>query len=224
MKKIQDFKVRIDELVDLATRTIASTYTSSYGDRYTNTEMFTMFRSASLSFITNVYGKDHPYYVEFNSRCRDISPYHSEEGKGILLSIKHEIDNGWLYSVRSLVSAEIFSDFLEMADYFLKEKYKDPAAVMIGSVLEEHLRHLCLKNNISIEVVKGSQSVPKKADQMNNDLAGQNVYNKLEQKNVTAWLDLRNKAAHGKYSEYNQGQVETMYSGVLDFVTRNSII
>jgi hypothetical protein len=47
--------------------------------------------------------------------------------------------------------------------------------------------------------------------------------NKLDQKNVTAWLDLRNKAAHGKYTEYQKDQVELMMQGVTQFMARNSI-
>ncbi len=38
-----------------------------------------------------------------------------------------------------------------MAEYLLKEGYKDPAAVITGSTLEEHLRKLCIKNGIDIE-------------------------------------------------------------------------
>ena len=48
------------------------------------------------------------------------------------------------------------------------------------------------------------------------------VYSKLDQKNVTAWLDLRNKAAHGKYAEYQIEQVALMLDGVRNFVTRTS--
>lgn len=40
----------------------------------------------------------------------------------------------------------------------------------------------------------------------------------LEQKNITAWLDLRNKAAHCKYDEYSIEQVNLMYQGVLNFI------
>ena len=36
---------------------------------------------------------------------------------------------------------------------------------------------------------------------MNNDLACGNSYTKLDQKSVTAWLDLRNRAAHGRYGD-----------------------
>jgi hypothetical protein len=49
------------------------------------------------------------------------------------------------------------------------------------------------------------------------------VYNKLDHKNVIAWLDLRNNAAHGKYNEYTQEQVELMLSSVSDFISRNQV-
>ena len=61
---------------------------------------------------------------------------------------------------------------------------------------------------------------PKKADSMNNDLASAGVYSKLDQKNVTAWLDLRNKAAHAQYGEYNADQVQNLLIGVREFAAR----
>ena len=140
-----------------------------------------------------------------------------------MISIKTEIEKGWLSTIKGLISAEIFSDFLEMAEHLLTEKYQHPAAVMIGSVLEEHLRQLCDKNGIVVSEVKNGKTIPKKADLLNADLAGHSIYNKLDQKNVTAWLDLRNKAAHGKYTEYNLQQVELMLQGVTEFMTRHSV-
>jgi len=99
----------------------------------------------------------------------------------------------------------------------LSQNYKDPAAVIIGSVLEEHLRKLCAKHGISIL----SGTSPKKADTLNAELTAANVYSKLDQKNVTAWLDLRNKAAHGHYAQYTQQQAELLSQSVRDFMTRN---
>ena len=104
-----------------------------------------------------------------------------------------------------------------MSEYLLSEGYKDPAAVIAGSVLEEHLRKLCIRNGIAVETT----GKPKKADTLNSELAAKTVYSKLDQKSVTAWLDLRNKAAHGKYSEYNKEQVDLMIKSVRDFLSRN---
>ena len=105
-----------------------------------------------------------------------------------------------------------------MADYLLEEGYKDPAAVLAGGTLEEHLRKLCQKNDI--EIMKDISHY-RKADSLNADLAGANVYSKLDQKSVTAWLDLRNKAAHGKYDEYTKEQVALMVQSLRDFISRN---
>jgi len=109
-----------------------------------------------------------------------------------------------------------------MAEHLLSQGYKDPAAVMIGSVLEENLRQLCSNNEIEIEFDKDGILIAKKADRLNSDLAKAEIYTKLDQKAVTMWLDLRNKATHGKYDEYTKDQVELMLHGVTEFLARVS--
>lgn len=219
--KIEDIKRRVDELITIAGQVLNTKRASDFG-AYVSSEQFNEFRSASLSFLRNTFGTDHPFYVEFDKQAKDASPYDTEVGRGILKAVKQEIDGGWLFTVKGLVSAEIFSDFLEMAEYLLKEGYKDPAAVMTGSVLEEHVRQLCLRNSIPIETIKDGKPIPKKADLMNSELASASIYNKLDQKSITSWLDLRNKAAHGQYSEYTKEQVELMYQGVTNFISRTA--
>jgi len=140
---------------------------------------------------------------------------------GVLDGLYQDLKAGYLKSFSELIHAEIFSDYIEMAEYLLEEGYKTPAAVITGSTLEEHLRKLCVKNVIGIEIMSKGKFRPKKADGMNSELAKQKIYSKLEQKSVTAWLDLRNKAAHGKYTEYNDNQVKQMIMGVRDFIVRN---
>ncbi len=88
---------------------------------------------------------------------------------------------------------------------------------MIGCVLEEHIRQLCLNYKIDPNDLKGK---PKKADLMNSELSSSSIYGRLDQKAITSWLDLRNKAAHGKYTEYNKEQVDLMMRGVIEFMTR----
>jgi hypothetical protein len=136
---------------------------------------------------------------------------------GILKALRTDYAAGYFQSVEALIHAEIFADFLEMAEYLLSQKYKDPAAVIVGSVLEEHLRKLCGKYSVAIS----TGTSPKKADALNSELCAAGAYTKLDQKNVTAWLDLRNKAAHGQYDQYTQQQVELFLQSVRDFLTRN---
>ncbi|MGB3364908.1 MAG: hypothetical protein WBB48_09030 [Thermodesulfobacteriota bacterium] len=140
---------------------------------------------------------------------------------GILKSLRADLEAGYIENITELLHGELFSDFIEMSEHLQKEGYKDAAAVIAGSTLEAHLRQLCIKNGIKIEDESKGKIKPKKADRMNSDLAKANAYSKGDQKNVTAWLDLRNDAAHGQYKNYSDEQVAITITAIRDFLTRN---
>lgn len=220
---ISDLIKRVDQLIQQGQAALSTRHEDAMGYSRVDSGKFHGWRSGALSFIERVYGTGHSHYKEFSEWVPSDSPYSVEKGIAILETIKDEISGGWLFSLKGLVTAEIFADFLEMAEYLLAQDYKDPAAVVAGSVLEEHLRQLCTREEIPVELESKGKLVAKKADQMNADLAKGEVYNKLTQKLVTAWLDLRNKAAHAKYEEYNKEQVQQMLQGITEFLARVSI-
>jgi hypothetical protein len=181
-------------------------------------------RISMLSYLKNLLSTDHLYYKEFKEKTISGSYTRIDIGASILRALKEDIDENWLFNLKQLVASELFSDYLEIAEHLLEEGYKDAAAVMTGSTLESHLKLLCLKNEIEITFINPiDQEKPKKADTINSDLRKAEVYNILEQKQITAWLDLRNKAAHGEYDQYNTDDVKLMYSGVLSFITKTTI-
>jgi hypothetical protein len=82
------------------------------------------------------------------------------------------------------------------------------------------LRALAQKRGVPVDAVNRAGDLkPKKADTLNSELTAVSAYPGLDQKNVTAWLDIRNKAAHGKYDEYTRDQVALMIQGIRDFLT-----
>ena len=84
---------------------------------------------------------------------------------GLLQQARVDIEAGYLHTtIAGLIHAEVFADFLEMGDELSNKGYKDPAAVVAGSVLEEHLRKLAQRNEIPIEDEDGK---PLKADRIN---------------------------------------------------------
>ncbi len=137
---------------------------------------------------------------------------------GLLSALRRDYELGYLESIEELIHANTFSDFIEMATHLLKNGYKDPAAVIAGSTLEQHLRELCNKHNIAIE----NNGKPKKSDGLNSELVANSVYSKLDQKSVTSWLGLRNDAAHGNYNNYTKEQVQLMIDSIRDFLARHS--
>jgi hypothetical protein len=116
---------------------------------------------------------------------------------GIMRALRSDVEAGYMRSFEELVNADVFADFIEMAEELVGKGYKDAAAVITGSVLEEHLRKLAGKHGGSTQHPDGRFV---KAD--------------------TAWLALRNKAAHGRYDEYDRAQVEALIRDVRSFMER----
>lgn len=180
---------------------------------------FLAFRTQILNFIENVFGGS----VYYHKQYLDTSVYYSDFNLTLLIEllkeIKIDIEEGWLNGFKSQISVELFTNFLNMAEHLLDEGYKDSAAVIIGSVLEENLRQLALRDDILItrKDPKSDKEMPLDAASMNTLLAIREVYSMSYHKDITAWLDLKNKAAHGKYSEYDLNAVKSVLSAVRDF-------
>jgi hypothetical protein len=135
---------------------------------------------------------------------------------GIVDALRADYRAGALAPIQDLVRAEVFDDFMVMAEHLLENGYKDGAAVLVGGILEQTLRRLCGRAGIATD----KEGIRKKTDALNSELAAQGIYGKLDQKSVTSWLDLRNKAAHGEYDRYTSEQVRTLLIGVREFARR----
>ena len=214
-------KDRVNYLISLCEQVLKTRRNTEHRSDQVENRVHNKYKSASLSFLKQYYGDSHPYYESFKSYDSSYGPT-VECSLGILEAVLDEINEGWYKSIRGVISAELFSDFIEMANHLLNEGYKDAAAVMLGSTLEEHLRQLSRDNDIDIEIESRGKIVPKKADVVNAELAKNEIYGKLDQKNVIAWLGLRNDAAHGKYDNYSKEQVPLFSQALNDFMARTS--
>ena len=137
---------------------------------------------------------------------------------GIAKALLSDIKNDYIVSFEETVRGNLFGDFLEMATQLIDDnKNKDAAAVLAGSTLDAHIRQLCAKYDVTTTL----NEKPKQTDTLNAALVKAGAYTKLDQKNVTAWLGLRNKAVHGDYSAYTMDQVEPFIGGIRNFITRN---
>ncbi len=173
----------------------------------------------SIVAVHRVTGLNSTYSLEIERLMKRLPALHLHTSSviGIVQALRDDLNDGYVQNLQEVVHAEVFSDFIEMAQHLNETGYKDPAAVLAGSALEVHLKKLSIKNGIAIDI----DGKPVKADKLNADLAKANVYGLLDQKSITAYLDLRNKAAHGQYSEYAKDQVSNLILGVTEFMKRN---
>jgi len=132
---------------------------------------------------------------------------HLCEIQGALKGLRRAMDAGLLIDLRRVLQADIFADFLEMAEHLLSEGFKDAAAVLIGGVLEDTLRKMSQSKGLPVINDQGRSLT---IDPMNVNLAKAAVYQPLTKKQITSWADLRNNAAHGNYSNYTNAEVKEM--------------
>jgi len=177
-------------------------------------DIFNEWKANAENLILKVSGSDSPYYKNFIKEVKDGYRSNVDCGIGILRGLKEDIELGFLSDLKELVIAELFTDFLDMADHLLEAEYKDPAASLVGAVLEDGLRKICEKHGVQ---VKGSDDI----GALNTKLADKEVYNRLVQKQIQAWKAIRDSADHGKFGEYKKEDVEAMLQGVQRFLTEN---
>ena len=81
-----------------------------------------------------------------------------------------------MQSFEEILHSDLFGSFLEMAMHLLDNGYKDASAVLAGSSLEIHIKHLCIKNNV--ETMVNGKSI--KTETLNSELKKKGVYTNLD--------------------------------------------
>ena len=141
----------------------------------------------------------------------------AEQFTAIVHALRDDYALGSLTAVEEIVHADLFDDFLDMANELLSKGFIGPAAVLAGTVLEEQLRKLAKKHGVGIADEKGRA---KSVESLGIDLRKAEIVTEVQRKSVTAWYAQRTEGAHGRPENLNDGEVERMVDGVRDFVAR----
>lgn len=204
-KRFEELKERTQD-VDRTVRKGSAGFSDSVDQ-----EKFMTWGMSAMTLLSQVFGMKSiqyqqfkGYYDKFNGWIAD----HYVNCKSVFMAAYDDYVNGYIFNLRGLVTADLMEDGLTQAEDLLKAKHKDPACVVIGVCLETTLKELCDRENIPHS----------KLDKMNADLRKAGLYNTGMQKQITAWADLRNNAAHGNWSEYAEQDVRLMLQGVRGFL------
>ncbi|MEZ8114500.1 hypothetical protein ACED44_06155 [Vibrio splendidus] len=190
-----------------------ATHSEMFGrSEYVDDEAYLEWKVKAKNLVVKVCGEKSQHFQEF-LKSEEIGSYETNLNsynrvKSVFLAAKEDYEGGYLTSVKTLVQSEVFESELEQAEELLKSGYHLAAAVIAGAVLETGLRELSSRQ----EIAHG------KLDKMNAELAKAGVYNKLQQKRITALADIRNSAAHGKPEEFSKDDVKMMIRDVEQFL------
>lgn len=186
--------------------------------RWPTPDEYQHIRTRALNLTRRACGEDSDHYAALvrlaERKDKDVrdSPIRLPDCLGILEAAEADISRGLLFDQKALMQAEAMGDFLEQAGALLDAGYYVPAASLAGAVLEDGLRKLCDRKNITYP----SKT---KIDALNGALAKAGVYNKLEQKQITALADIRNNADHGQLDKFKRKDVEDMVKWITRFLS-----
>jgi hypothetical protein len=201
---------RIDALLEKAKRVRATMHGEEH-EQWVDAGPFQEWRSQAQNAIASIVGKDHVYATDFADKVVYNDALRVDIGTGYLRALREDIANGYLRRLESIVSAEVFTDFLDMAQHLLDAGFKDPAASLTGAVLEDGLRRIATAKAITFNKRDGLAK-------LNEKCAQAAVYNALMKKQIDVWTEIRNKADHGHFTEYAAADVASMVSGVSSFL------
>ena len=213
---IQKLSDRFDQLL-AELPTIEATIRQRRGEfgDYTemNEELALTWKVKAKNLLVAACGKESQHYQEF-IEAEKLHSFESKSDalkrmKSVLIAAMDDYKGGYLISIKNLIQADVFDSQLEQATELLSSGYKLAAAVIAGVVIETALRDLCVREGLATG----------KLDKMNSDLAKAGIYNKLQQKRITALADIRNSAAHGKPDEFTDADVSNMIRDAEQFLS-----
>lgn len=214
----QKILARLDELITLGRKVIATRRPPSPGHMtsdFVDVQLANQWLTSCLSLFGRVFGEQGAHYQRLKEQFPSYPKWQNvDQAFGVLLAAKEDFESESLFSLKQLIEAELFDEFLEQSEHLLSAGYFQPAAVIAGSVLEDGLRKLCVANGIPLP------DHPK-LDWMNSELAKKGAYTKLLQKKITSFADIRNSAAHGKWTEFEESDVEAMVRDIRDFMAKH---
>jgi len=112
-------------------------------DRYIPDEWWCPLAASALSAIAQITGDGSIYYGQFSEQAIAGEQRSPRTAVGILQRVRDDYAKGHLRDIREMAAAEVFSDFLDLAEHFQSEGYHPASVAMVaGAVLEDSLRRL----------------------------------------------------------------------------------
>jgi len=159
-------------------------------------------------------GKESQYYQDFERVARRRDAENLSAACAILRRVRDDYAKGYILGVLELAAAEVFTDFLDMAEHLLSNSYHVPAATVAGAVLEDSLRRLYVKH---VGPLEPRATIGK----LNKELADRKHYPVTDQKAVESWAAIRNAAAHPDWDAVKPESVSLMIQGIRGFIARH---
>jgi hypothetical protein len=165
---------------------------------YAKNEQFYAWATSALNAIQGVFGNQSPHFVRFDNEMNNIKNNYVWEKqldtfRGIFLGAKSDVDGGYLFSLQTTFSGEIFGDFIATAKAALAEGQHTVAAVLACAALEDVLKRFAQANGLTVD----GQTM----EDVVNALKSKGLISGAQKSLLAAMPKIRNQAMHAEWSK-----------------------
>ncbi len=173
----------------------------------------------TLALISSLYDDSNTYSDQIIKAREKYVHYHRQVPeahqlmtllRGILETIKYELENGLIVSLRSQIEGEVFGDFISLAKKLISDGQKDPAAVLACGALEDSLKKYATKHGLNFYDEDLSFVI--------NSLKSKGLLKGAQSGVVQSYVQLRNKAFHAKFDKIDVPEISSLIAFVEQFL------
>lgn len=120
---------------------------------------------------------------------------------GVLKALLEDVDAGVVTSIANAARGEVFDDFLDHAEHYLKGNKVQQAGVIAGVVFEDTIRRACERHQV------GQKGIA--LDKLISELEKKELLTGVKAKRARAAAAVRTSATHAQWDEFERTDVES---------------
>ncbi len=220
MKKRADLTAKIEAVITMGEKVLATETKGFQQQTFINEQQFHDFRISGISLLSRIFGDKNQHYQCFKTEVTSPGASRTKRGLGILSAARTELQGNWVETTRASITSEILTEFMAMAKTNIEAGNLQSAAILICAVVEKHLRNLCLANDISTINKQMHSTTLKKPLQLNGEAYKKKLYDRLQNRKIISWFELRDGSEPTTVNEISVKQLESMHADVTKFMSQ----
>ena len=187
----------------------------SSGGRYVIGENWQKWATSVLSLLQRVFTEESVHFQNLQTIYKkfDGSEYSFNKASGVFLAAKTDYKGGYLFTVESAISGEIFGDFVTLAKQALKEGNKDVAAVFTCAALEDTLKKFAKQQGLDVD--------DKVMQQVVAALKSKGLVSGAQKSLLDTMPKIRDYAMHANWDKITPEDVSSVVGFVEQFLLRH---
>jgi hypothetical protein len=221
MDNLEELTEQASTLIKSGNKVLETESEASHSQPLVHEEKFHDFRIASLSFLSRVFGTGSTYYQSFKTEVTHATASRTRRGIGTLTAAQKEFGGEWLETTRGTILKDMLTNMLKKARGQFEQENYGAAAIIAGAVIDELLCQLCMAADIKIYNEIQNKAVAKKPLQLTGDAYKKKIYDRQDNKQLIAWIELYNDAAAGKTDGLTKQKISLMLGGLQSFLAKS---